>query len=891
MATNSQGAPEVMTGSVTLTRSWGIYGELTARVKRSWLSRHASGFELICGRRLGDRPVSFKFVSEYLRHFGPVCAMAYGMEGDRNQLAAMRLLHAGDVWRLDLTLAKAPIFLCLNEVHGVRVTGLVAYWQPPRENVPADGQGMVVSYKVDGFVQHGKLHLRPAPAVYNDSDELLQETLVMIEPKGWGRHVASVVWSHVAKHTHYVTELVQQSWRPSQPMERQHIGCRSRSDAAKLHQEQVQKLVSKGYQQQVKFDVIVDLLGETPMMGCIVRTDGLPRELSHSAKLVHPDRKPSPEVTDYLSCRSDVLQANRTARATRAQIVKLFDQEQRNQLIESIADYWLNDRKERAIRAKLPPNDQHEAYFATQTLHEWYGDHLFAVASWRNKIDFLRYLEAKDPQIEALQILFGNLHGDKITIENDAAIYKMEEDDPLAFCDQLRGWVTVSASKKMAPFLSHVQVFLPNPALRGVTLIDAAGLGDDNRQRREMAASLVATADFVWVLAKLGMQKISRGLSNQLARKMLRSLSRKVLLDKNSEGEITFILTHSDVLNESEIAKRGGGSRKKLALQRAKEVPFKFAQDMERELWHSDGNQAASALGAYAVSATDYLRIQGFDIYEPLTFDTQEETQVPMVRQQMLMQALKRHCDAVRTPVNQICSVLKKVVAHLSDPGTEEENRRRKCENIVQRHVAMYQEVVTQILSSWEASAMEELHHTLASKIRQGASKGAAAAEATSNEWAVHSNYHHATYKGMVRRGCTWEHPSRGHLDWPEELAEPVYKKFSKNWRDLFGTKLPQQASDVKSRLQQAMQRLHANIQREVVQGGCRQETQVVALQEGLDFSSFISGRLDAMLAHVKRHSADVTGTVQEQVVQSLTKASSQCADSNYARQKQFIKI
>ena len=43
------------------------------------------------------------------------------------------------------------------------------------------------------------------------------------------------------------------------------------------------------------------------------------------------------------------------------------------------------------------------------------------------------------------------------------------------------------------------------------------------------------------------------------------------------------------------------------------------------------------------------------------------------------------------------------------------------------------------------------------------------------------------------------------------------------------------------------------------------------------------------MLASVKRHSADVTGTVQEQVLQSLTKASSQCADANYATQKHFI--
>ena len=178
--------------------------------------------------------------------------------------------------------------------------------------------------------------------------------------------------------------------------------------------------------------------------------------------------------------------------------------EQRSQLVDSIADYWLGERRERAIQAKLPQNDQHEAYFAMQTLHEWYGRHLFAVPSWRAKADFLRHLEQKDPEIEGLQILFGKHCGPNITNENGAAIYAMEEDDPVNFCDQLREWVTVCAEKNMAPFLSHVEVFLPNPVLQGVTLIDAAGLGDDNRQRREMGASLVASSDFVWVLARLG---------------------------------------------------------------------------------------------------------------------------------------------------------------------------------------------------------------------------------------------------------------------------------------------------------------------------------------------------------------------------------------------------
>lgn len=93
----------------------------------------------------------------------------------------------------------------------------------------------------------------------------------------------------------------------------------------------------------------------------------------------------------------------------------------------------------------------------------------------------------------------------------------------------------------------------------------------------------------------------------------------------------------------------------------------------------------------------------------------------------------------------------------------------------------------------------------------------------------------------MVRRGCTWDHLKRGHLDWPEELAEPVYNDFSKQWRDLFGTILPQQVNQVKSDLQRALTSLHNGIQQDIVQQGCRHQSEVVALQQGLDFSSSVS--------------------------------------------------
>ena len=178
--------------------------------------------------------------------------------------------------------------------------------------------------------------------------------------------------------------------------------------------------------------------------------------------------------------------------------------EQRKLLVESIANYWLRERKEARIQARLPPNDRHEAYFATQTLVEWYGSHLFSVEGWGTGPALLDHLKQKDPQIAGLQMLLGLCGGPNVSEFEGGVVYSLEEDDASVFCSELREWVTVSTAKRMAPFLSHVEVFLPSEALQGVRLIDAAGLGDDNRKRHDMAESLVAASDFVWVLARLG---------------------------------------------------------------------------------------------------------------------------------------------------------------------------------------------------------------------------------------------------------------------------------------------------------------------------------------------------------------------------------------------------
>jgi len=208
----------------------------------------------------------------------------------------------------------------------------------------------------------------------------------------------------------------------------------------------------------------------------------------------------------------------------------------------------------------------------------------------------------------------------------------------------------------------------------------------------------------------------------------------------------------------------------------------------------------------------------------------------------------------------------------------------------VQRHRDKFKEAVVYVLEDLENRATDQLEHKLQMKIRKGAQDGRRQAAGTVGEWNTHSNYHHATYKGMVCRNGVWQHHTRGSLDWPEELAGPVYDRFTTDWRTLFGQELPAMVSIARERLKKATIVLHDGLATELVSAGCRTKTQVHALQRGIDLDWLVARRCNEMIEYVRGHGVDVTGCVQGQVRGELRRTSAVCRDQRYAFQKEYFR-
>ena len=130
--------------------------------------------------------------------------------------------------------------------------------------------------------------------------------------------------------------------------------------------------------------------------------------------------------------------------------------QQRHDMVACVAEYWLHERKECKIPAKLPANETHEAFFATQRLQEWYGARFAGAAQgWRNQQDMLQYLQSQDSTVKGLQLLFG-MQSDQTGLmslkrsADGSAVYVLEENDLQCFCEQLRDWVTVNSANGCA---------------------------------------------------------------------------------------------------------------------------------------------------------------------------------------------------------------------------------------------------------------------------------------------------------------------------------------------------------------------------------------------------------------------------------------------------------
>jgi len=458
---------------------------------------------------------------------------------------------------------------------------------------------------------------------------------------------------------------------------------------------------------------------------------------------------------------------------------------------------------------------------------------------------------------------------------------------------------------------------------------------------------------------------------------MLRSLFRKALLDKSGAGEITFVLTHSDVLSEVELEQKvgEGKSRCELALWRNGHVRWECVERLQQSmvgngaadpqelikiepstihdgsrlvvtaaaqaqaggeqgipLWASpaswtilkqlqngervtacgpivniDGYELVpvrprgavevqylaavppNQFGCFTVSAPDCMRLEGLDLHLPQTFSSIPDTQIPDLRKQMHLQVLKRRVAVVKPFVRELDAQLRIVVAHLSDPGTKEEDRRRRSKEIVDSACEDFKQKLRVVLDSWERSATCQLEGLLQKKIDSGALEATKSAKGTAREWSTHSIYHHATYKGMVTRECYWEHPTRGVLDWGEELAGPAYDRFTNDWRTAFGQEFPSQVKALQLQLKTMESIFHKGLAAELVKSKCRTQAEIETLQHGIDLGHVVERHCNELLQSVKDHSVDVSDSVQQQVEASLKGASRSCRASNYASQKSTI--
>jgi hypothetical protein len=83
----------------------------------------------------------------------------------------------------------------------------------------------------------------------------------------------------------------------------------------------------------------------------------------------------------------------------------------------------------------------------------------------------------------------------------------------------------------------------------GITLVDAPGVADDNSARNAVVRQCLASADAVWLVAR-----IVRAVNNKTTKDgMMLADFRHALLDSGHRGQLAFIATQTDALHRTEV--------------------------------------------------------------------------------------------------------------------------------------------------------------------------------------------------------------------------------------------------------------------------------------------------------------------------------------------------
>eukprot|EP01122_Echinamoeba_exundans_P016614 TRINITY_DN8479_c0_g1_i1.p1 TRINITY_DN8479_c0_g1~~TRINITY_DN8479_c0_g1_i1.p1 ORF type:complete len:1374 (+),score=380.54 TRINITY_DN8479_c0_g1_i1:97-4218(+) len=499
---------------------------------------------------------------------------------------------------------------------------------------------------------------------------------------------------------------------------------------------------------------------------------------------------------------------------------------------------------------------------------------------------------------------------------NLGQIVRLEATKPAQFRRQIEKYADSTnntAELSYWPLVKRISIMGPWEVLKsGAVLVDAPGVRDDNSARDNVVKSMLRNGNSIWIVSN-----IKRAVNDKTAKEMLGEGFRRMLLMDGLYSTITFIATHADQLNRTEMVKNLKLPRDTPLLEVAKarnaytrtriKADFKAGlEEMARNAKQSADAVRSFYLPVFTVSSFDYQKCVGHFAADggPSTFVDPEDTEIPALKRYVYELTIRRRHEAIVRYLNRVQAFMANVEHFLSDEGTQDRDSRERIYELFMECKKGLTATLDQQLQALQTDLDTSVKNTVLNSLPTGVRSAEDNAVSTVTKWSAPkvrsaapangTGLHWASYRATVRRDGIFSSPAAGSVNFNQDLAEPIFRFISVNWDQLFGVQISQIFKRHQERIIASIKQSNAKFNEHLATLGvdktrlARNEQHIVSVQQGR-----VQQKLDVIRNEIAEKQRDISRTivpaVQEKMRPAYNVAAGRCGTGVYDMMKKDI--
>ena len=372
---------------------------------------------------------------------------------------------------------------------------------------------------------------------------------------------------------------------------------------------------------------------------------------------------------------------------------------------------------------------------------------------------------------------------------------------------EFRKWIAdyLDSSHRYWPIVKVVRVRGRFPALAcGAKLVDLPGLNDPNEARERITRNYLKTCKFVWIIFNIK-RLFTRDIWNLM---LSEDFVRQVVMD-GRVGALSFVGTASDDIDldagieqfrlsedstEAEVVRARNTEVRKAVARQLREISSRLVSNAGGNGKRADDlSSAFLKAGVFTVSAKEYLRVAGLSKTQAVILNTEEDTEIPSLRQHLEKicsdYGVEAHASSLHRQIDVVEDELRRELA----------SQRLRLETMAETSVAQRKEVHeaaqaahkflrTEIADLYErfVQNLESDEEVFRERLKASTQRARFEIGHVLGRW---SRMHWATLRAVVRRKGRFV-GSTGSHDFPGDLARPILDPIVLAWAEFFGDRL-----------------------------------------------------------------------------------------------------